>query len=58
MALICQIKREKVRAVFVENISSPRLIETIAKEFGQVWAARSIPMRSLTRQVPRAPIST
>jgi zinc/manganese transport system substrate-binding protein len=33
-ALIRQIKREKVKAVFVENISSPRLIETIAKESG------------------------
>jgi zinc/manganese transport system substrate-binding protein len=32
--LIRQIKREKVKAVFVENISSPRLIETIAKETG------------------------
>jgi zinc/manganese transport system substrate-binding protein len=33
-ALIRQIKREKARVVFVENISSPRLIETIAKESG------------------------
>jgi zinc/manganese transport system substrate-binding protein len=33
-ALIRQIKRAKVKAVFVENISSPRLIETIAKEAG------------------------
>jgi zinc/manganese transport system substrate-binding protein len=33
-ALIRQIKREKVKAVFVENISSPRLIESIAKESG------------------------
>ena len=32
--LIRQIKREKVKAVFVENISSPRLIESIAKESG------------------------
>jgi zinc/manganese transport system substrate-binding protein len=32
--LIRQIKREKAKVVFVENISSPRLIETIAKESG------------------------
>jgi zinc/manganese transport system substrate-binding protein len=30
--LIRQIKREKVKAVFVENISNPRVIERIAKE--------------------------
>jgi zinc/manganese transport system substrate-binding protein len=32
--LIRQIKREKVKAIFVENISNPRLIERIAKETG------------------------
>jgi zinc/manganese transport system substrate-binding protein len=32
--LIQQIKREKIRAVFVENISDPRLIEQIARETG------------------------
>lgn len=32
--LIRQIKREKVKAVFVENISNPRLIQRIAKETG------------------------
>jgi zinc/manganese transport system substrate-binding protein len=32
--LIEQIKREKIRAVFVENISDPRLIEQIARETG------------------------
>ena len=32
--LIRQIKSEKVKAVFVENISNPRLIERIAKETG------------------------
>jgi len=32
--LIRQIKRNNVRAVFVENISSPRVIERIAKETG------------------------
>ncbi|HEX2215922.1 MAG TPA: metal ABC transporter substrate-binding protein [Xanthobacteraceae bacterium] len=32
--LIRQIKRERVKAVFVENISNPRLIERIAKETG------------------------
>lgn len=33
-ALIAQIKREKIRAVFVENITDPRLIEQIARETG------------------------
>jgi zinc/manganese transport system substrate-binding protein len=33
-ALIRQIKRNNVRAVFVENISNPRVIERIAKETG------------------------
>jgi len=32
--LIRQIKRNNVRAVFVENIASPRVIEQIAKETG------------------------
>lgn len=32
--LIRQIKREHVKAVFVENISNPRVIERIAKETG------------------------
>lgn len=32
--LIEQIKRERIRAVFVENISDPRLIEQIARETG------------------------
>jgi zinc/manganese transport system substrate-binding protein len=33
-SLIRQIKREKVKAVFIENISNPRMIERIAKETG------------------------
>jgi zinc/manganese transport system substrate-binding protein len=33
-ALIRQIKKDNIRAVFVENISSARLIERIAKETG------------------------
>lgn len=32
--LITQIRREKIKAVFVENISDPRLIEQIARETG------------------------
>jgi len=35
-ALIRQIRREKVRALFVENIRDPRLIEQIASESGAV----------------------
>lgn len=33
-AVINQIKREKIKAVFVENMSSPRLISQIARETG------------------------
>jgi len=33
-AIIAQIKREKIRAVFVENISDPRLIQQVARETG------------------------
>ena len=32
--IIQQIRREKIPAVFIENISDPRLIERIAKETG------------------------
>ena len=32
--LIRQIKKEGVRALFIENISDPRLIERIAREGG------------------------
>jgi zinc/manganese transport system substrate-binding protein len=32
--LIAQIKREKITAVFVENITDPRLIQQIARETG------------------------
>ncbi|MGD9649888.1 MAG: metal ABC transporter solute-binding protein, Zn/Mn family [Dongiaceae bacterium] len=33
-ALIAQIKREKVKALFIENMSDPRLIEQISSETG------------------------
>jgi zinc/manganese transport system substrate-binding protein len=32
--LIRQIRKEGIKAVFVENISNPRLIERIAKDTG------------------------
>lgn len=32
--LVRQIRREKIRALFVENVSDPRLIEQIARETG------------------------
>jgi len=32
--LIRQIRKEKIKAVFIENISDPRLVERIAKESG------------------------
>jgi zinc/manganese transport system substrate-binding protein len=35
-ALVRQIKREKVRAVFIENMTSPRMAEMLAKETGAV----------------------
>jgi zinc/manganese transport system substrate-binding protein len=33
-AIIRQIRREKIRAIFVENISDPRLLERISRESG------------------------
>ena len=39
-ALITQIKREKITAVFVENISDPRLIEQVARETGAKLGGR------------------
>ena len=33
-AIIAQIRREKIPAVFLENITDPRLMETIARETG------------------------
>lgn len=38
--LIDQIRRQDVRAVFVENITDPRLVERIAKEGGAVLGGR------------------
>lgn len=35
-SLIQQIRRENIRAVFVENMSSPKLVEQIAREAGAV----------------------
>jgi zinc/manganese transport system substrate-binding protein len=32
--LIRQIKREKIKAVFVENMRNPRLIEQLSKDAG------------------------
>lgn len=33
-ALIDQVRREKIRALFIENLSDPRMMETIARETG------------------------
>jgi zinc/manganese transport system substrate-binding protein len=38
--LIDQIRRQDVRAVFVKNITDPRLVERIAKEGGTVLGGR------------------
>jgi zinc/manganese transport system substrate-binding protein len=35
-ALVAQIKREKVRAVFIENMTSPRMARMLARESGAV----------------------
>ena len=35
-ALVQQIKREKVRAVFIENMTSPRMAQMLARETGAV----------------------
>ena len=35
-ALVQQIRREKVRAVFIENMTSPRMAEMLARETGAV----------------------
>jgi len=32
--LIRQIRREDIKALFLENVSDPRLIETLARETG------------------------
>jgi zinc/manganese transport system substrate-binding protein len=37
--LVAQIRREKIRAVFVENMTSPRLAQIVAKESGAVLGA-------------------
>jgi zinc/manganese transport system substrate-binding protein len=34
--LVGQIKREKVRAVFIENMTSPRMAQMLARETGAV----------------------
>jgi zinc/manganese transport system substrate-binding protein len=35
-ALVAQIRREKVRAVFIENMTSPRMAQMLARETGAV----------------------
>jgi zinc/manganese transport system substrate-binding protein len=35
-ALVAQIKRDKVRAVFIENMASPRMAQMLARETGAV----------------------
>ena len=56
--IITQIKRQKIPAVFLENISDPRLIQRIAAESGARVGGSSIRMRSPTRRAPRRPTST
>ncbi|MDQ2765414.1 MAG: zinc ABC transporter substrate-binding protein, partial [Pseudomonadota bacterium] len=35
-ALVRQIKREKIRAVFIENMTSPRMAQMLARETGAI----------------------
>ena len=44
--IIQQIRREKIPAVFLENVSDPRLVERIAKESGAKIGGGSIPTPS------------
>ena len=39
-ALIDQIRRERIKAIFIENMSDPRLIQQIARESGAVVGGR------------------
>ena len=43
--IITQIRKQKIPAVFLENVTDPRLIKRIAEETGARSAARSIPTR-------------
>jgi zinc/manganese transport system substrate-binding protein len=43
--LIRQIRKDGVRAIFIENISDPRLVERIAREAERASAERSTPTR-------------
>ena len=56
--LIQQIRKEKITAVFIENISDPRLMQQVAKESGVTLGGNSIrmPCRSRMRRLP--PTST
>ena len=51
--IVRQIRREKIPAVFLENVSDKRLLEQISRETGAKSAANSIPMLSLARMAPR-----
>ncbi len=53
-AIIRQVKKEKVRAVFVENIKNPRLVDQIARETG-VKVSGKLYSDALTAANGRAP---
>ena len=52
--IITQIRKQKIPAVFLENITDPRLMERIAARAAPRSAARSIPTRCRTRSGPAA----
>ena len=56
-AIITQIKKQKIPAVFLENVTDPRLVSRSRARPAPRSAARSIPTRSPTPRAMRRPIS-
>lgn len=54
--IVRQIRKERVKAIFVENMADPRLIEQIAKEADGAVGANSMRMRCLRREGRPTPI--
>ena len=50
--IIRQVKAQKIPAVFLENITNPRLIEQIARETGAKIGGRALLRRALRRERP------
>ncbi|MBV9250990.1 MAG: zinc ABC transporter substrate-binding protein [Acetobacteraceae bacterium] len=54
-ALVAQIKREKIRAVFIENMTDPRLARMLARESGAILGGT---VYSDSLSPPRGPAAT